>query len=107
MLNPAPPAPSTPADRFPLLTFVALTDMPHVSDRNGTTIAPYSASIAYRPATGSRDLAWTAQVSGYRVLPNGVVDMDSTCIELNGATDRDLIPDALLARIEGRIPLIP
>ncbi|MEV5784566.1 hypothetical protein AB0L42_26685 [Streptomyces sp. NPDC052287] len=94
------PAQTSSATRFPHVTVLALTDVPHMSDRDGTTIAPYSACITYMSDAVAPDRVWHGQFSGYRVLPSGVVDMETACIVLHSATDRDLIPDGLLARID-------
>ncbi|MCX4581013.1 hypothetical protein OHB41_49575 [Streptomyces sp. NBC_01571] len=103
MLTTVHPAQGPSTGQFPHLAFLTLTDIPHVSDRSGTTIAPYSACIAYEADAIAPRRTWHAQISAYRVLPNGAVDMDPAFIVLHSATDRDLLPDGLLARIEGRV----
>ncbi|MFG2425692.1 hypothetical protein ACGFWD_42785 [Streptomyces sp. NPDC048448] len=91
------------ASGFPRLAVLSLTNVPHMRDRDGTTISPYSACIAYESDAVTPDRIWHGQFSGYRVLPNGLVDMETACIVLHSATDRDLIPDDLLTRIDSRV----
>ncbi|MGW0949893.1 hypothetical protein ACWD4O_46250, partial [Streptomyces sp. NPDC002623] len=41
----------------------------------GPDVAPYSVWVTYRRETGTTEYTWHANVSGYRVLANGVVDL--------------------------------
>lgn len=80
-------------------------DTAHLSN-NGfdLTIAPYSVWITYRRETAATAHTWDANVSGYKVLANGVVDIDAASIELCSETDQDLTPDWLMTLIEDRTP---
>jgi len=82
-----------------------LTDQPQLSDRF-TTIAPYSVWITYRREADATETTWEATVSGYRVLPNGVVDMDGASITLRSTNpfDTDATPEWLMAQIEKYTP---
>ncbi|MFJ4931614.1 hypothetical protein [Streptomyces sp. NPDC088736] len=97
------PAQTSSVSRFPRVTVLPLTDVPYLSDRDGTTIAPYSACITYLSDAVTPDRVWHGLFFGYRVLPGGVVDMETACIVQHSPTDRDLIPDGLLARIDSDI----
>ncbi|MFD3484980.1 hypothetical protein [Streptomyces sp. NPDC058665] len=79
-------------------------DTPQLSDGFDTTLAPYGARITYRRETGASEHTWHASVSGYRVLANGIVDMDATSIELSSTTDTTVTPDWLMRLIEGHAP---
>lgn len=81
-----------------------LADTPQLSNGFDTTLAPYGVWITYRRETGASEHTWTASVSGYRVLVNGVVDMDATSIELWSTTDDTVTPDWLMRLIEGHAP---
>ncbi len=48
--------------------------------------------ITYRRENGAAETTWEAAFSGYRVLPNGVVDMDADSITLRSETDEDRAP---------------
>ncbi|MGX1913544.1 hypothetical protein ACWIID_32595 [Streptomyces phaeochromogenes] len=82
-----------------------LADQPHLSD-HFTTIAPYSVWITYRLEADASEHTWEAAVSGYRVLPNGVVDMDAASITLHSTNPFDLeaTPEWLRALIEKYAP---
>ncbi|MER6958215.1 hypothetical protein [Streptomyces sp. NPDC000618] len=83
-----------------------LADQPHLSDGLRTTIAPYSVWITYRLEAGASEHTWEAAVSGYRVLGNGVVDMDAASITLRSTSPFDLeaTPERLTALIEKYAP---
>jgi hypothetical protein len=59
------------------IEILRLVDTPHLSNGYDKTIAPYSVWITYRRETGATEHTWHANVSGYRVLANGVVDMNA------------------------------
>lgn len=80
-----------------------LADTPHLTD-GGRTIAPYCVWITYRRETGATEHSWHANVSGYRVLANGVVDMDATNIKLWSHVDQDVTPGWLMGLIEKYTP---
>ncbi|TRO56202.1 hypothetical protein [Streptomyces sp. IB201691-2A2] len=82
-----------------------LEDQPHLSD-HFTTIPPYSVWITYRLEAGATEHTWDAAVSGYRVLGNGVVDVDSASITLHGTNPFDLeaTPEWLTGLIEKYAP---
>jgi hypothetical protein len=80
-----------------------LTDKPHLSD-HWDTIAPYCVWITYRLETGATEPTWEAVVSGYRVLSNGVVDMDARSITLRSGTGEDVTPGWLTDLIEQYTP---
>lgn len=67
-------------------------------------IAPYSVWITYRREAGATETTWEAAVSGNRVLPNQVVDMDADSITLRSLTDQDVTPDWLTGLIEKYAP---
>lgn len=81
-----------------------LADMPHLSDGFRTTIAPYGVWLTYRRETGATDYTWHANVSGYRVLPNKVVDMDAASISLWSTTPGVDVPGWLMKLIEKYAP---
>lgn len=65
-----------------------LAHTPHLTNSHGgLTIAPYSVWITYRREADQPDHTWHAAVSGYRVLPNGVTDMDAQSITLRSDDD--------------------
>ncbi|MEU9190031.1 hypothetical protein AB0D14_36960 [Streptomyces sp. NPDC048484] len=81
-------------------------DQPQLSD-HFTTVAPYCVWITYRLEAGATQTTGEAAVSGYRVLPNGVVGMDAASITLHSANpfganpfDADAAPDWLTGLIE-------
>ncbi|WP_157874546.1 hypothetical protein [Streptomyces sp. AcH 505] len=76
------------------IQILRLTSTPHLSG-GLDTIAPYSVWITYRLNTGANQHTWTAAVSGYRVLRNGVTDMDAASIVLTNLADQDTTPDWL------------
>ncbi|MFE1930625.1 hypothetical protein ACFW95_09665 [Streptomyces sp. NPDC059474] len=78
-----------------------LADTPHLSNSFDKTIAPYSVWITYRREAGVTEHTWHADVSGYRVLANGVVDMDATSVD-PGRRGRD--PHWLTGLIEKHTP---
>ena len=80
-----------------------LADKPHLSDQ-WDTIAPYCVWITYRLEAGATEPTWEAVVSGYRVLSNGVVDMDAHSITLRSGTDEDATPGWLTDLIEQYTP---
>jgi hypothetical protein len=86
------------------IEILRLADTPHLSNGSGTTIAPYSVWITYRRETGATEHTWNANVSGYKVLANGVVDMDATSIKLWSQADQDITPDWLMTLIADRTP---
>lgn len=47
--------------------------------------------ITYRRENGAAETTWEAAFSGYRVLPNGVVDMDADSITLRSETDETVL----------------
>ncbi|MGW0647683.1 hypothetical protein ACWD4T_02570 [Streptomyces umbrinus] len=67
-------------------------------------IAPYVVWITYRREADATETTWEAVVSGNRVLPNGVVDMDAASITLCSQTDQDVSPDWLASLIEKYVP---
>jgi hypothetical protein len=81
-----------------------LADTPHLSDDFRTTIAPYGMWLTYRRETGATDYTWHANISGYRVLANGVVDMDSASISLWSTTPGIEAPDWLMGLIKKYAP---
>ncbi|AVH61772.1 MULTISPECIES: hypothetical protein [Streptomyces] len=81
-----------------------LADTPHLSNNFDLTIAPYSVWITYRRETGASEYAWDANVSGYRVLANGVVDMDPANIHLWSGPYQQDTPDWLMDLIERFAP---
>ncbi|WP_069874450.1 hypothetical protein [Streptomyces malaysiensis] len=81
-----------------------LADTPHLSDGFNKKIAPYGVWITYQRDTGASEYTWHANVSGYRVLANGVIGTDATHIELWSQTDEDDTPDWLMGLIEDRAP---
>lgn len=86
------------------IEILRLADAPHLSNGFDITIAPYSVWITYRCETGAPECTWNANVSGYRVLANGVVDMDATSIKLWSQADQDITPHWLMTLIEDRAP---
>ncbi|AVH61865.1 MULTISPECIES: hypothetical protein [Streptomyces] len=98
----APPAERLAQQRTEILH---LADRPHLSD-HFTTIAPYSVWITYRLEAGASEHTWEAAVSGYRVLPNKVVDMDAASITLRSTNPFDLeaTPEWLTDLIEKYAP---
>lgn len=82
-----------------------LTDKPHLSN-HWETIAPYCVWITYRLEAGASESTWEAVVSGYRVLHNGVIDMDATSITLRSTNpfDVDATPEWLTDLIEQYAP---
>ncbi|WP_328825968.1 hypothetical protein OHT77_01020 [Streptomyces sp. NBC_00252] len=80
-----------------------LADKPHLSDR-WDTIDPYCVWITYRLEVGATEPTWEAVVSGYRVLSNGVIDMDARSITLRSGTDEGATPDWLTGLIEQYTP---
>lgn len=82
-----------------------LADTPQLADPVfDLKIAPYVVWITYRRETGATETIWEAAVSGYRVLPNGVVDMDARSITVRSGTDRDVTPEWLMGLIEKYVP---
>jgi len=82
-----------------------LTETPQLADPVfDLRIAPYCVWITYRREAGATETTWEAAVSGYRVLANGVVDMDARSITLRSGTDRDVTPDWLMGLIEKYAP---
>lgn len=77
-----------------------LADTPQLSNGFDLTIAP---STGCGSPTGAREYTWNANISGYRVLANGVVDMDATSISLWN-DDRDITPHWLMGLIEKYAP---
>lgn len=96
---------ATPVERLAQLhtEILNLPDKPHLSDR-WDTIAPYVVWITYRLEAGAATSSWEAVVSGYRVLANGVVDMDAASITLRSGTDQDVTPEWLAGLIEQYAP---
>ncbi|MFD3931743.1 hypothetical protein [Streptomyces sp. NPDC058614] len=86
------------------IEILRLADTPQLSNDFDLTIAPYGVWITYRRETGASETTWNANVSGYRVLHNGVVDMDATHINLWSHVDQDITPDWLRGLIEDRAP---
>lgn len=86
------------------IEILRLADTPHLSNGFDRTIAPYGVWITYRRETGASEYTWHANVSGYRVLANGVVDMDLAHLELWSQADEDVTPDWLMGLIEDRAP---
>ncbi|MFJ9380327.1 hypothetical protein [Streptomyces sp. NPDC101455] len=82
-----------------------LADKPHLSN-HWETIAPYCVWITYRLEAGASETTWESVVSGYRVLSNGVVDMDATSITLRSTHpfDMDATPEWLTDLIEQYTP---
>ncbi|MGW1364953.1 hypothetical protein ACWCQP_47105 [Streptomyces chartreusis] len=82
-----------------------LTDKPHLSD-HGETIAPYCVWITYRLEAGATTHTWDVNVSGYRVLANGVVDMDAASTHLHSTNpfDAEATPKWLMDLIERYAP---
>ena len=60
--------------------------------------------LTCRRETGATDYTWHANVSGYRVLANGVVDMDSASISLWSTTPGIDVPDWLMGLIKKYAP---
>ncbi|MCQ8835832.1 hypothetical protein [Streptomyces malaysiensis] len=86
------------------IEILRLADTPHLSDGFNKKIAPYSVWITYQREPGASEYTWHANVSGYRVLANGVIDMDATHVELRSQTDKDVTPGWLMGLIEDRAP---
>lgn len=86
------------------IEILRLADTPHLSNDFDLTIAPYSVWITYRRETGASEYTWDANVSGYRVLANGVVDMDSRSIHLWSTTPYNDAPAWLMGLIEKYAP---
>ncbi|MFI1031261.1 hypothetical protein [Streptomyces sp. NPDC020951] len=81
-------------------------DQPRLSSGFRTAIAPYSVWITYRLETGASEHTWEAAASGYRVLGNGVADMDAAGIHLHSTNpfDMEATPEWLMTLIEKYAP---
>ncbi|WP_333745879.1 hypothetical protein [Streptomyces sp. IBSBF 2950] len=88
------------------IEILRLADTPHLSNNFDLTLAPYGVWITYRREAGASEYTWHANVSGYRVLANGVVDMDAAHIELWSTTPAPYndVPDWLMGLIEKYAP---
>jgi hypothetical protein len=86
------------------IEILRLADTPHLSNDFDLTLAPYSVWITYRRETGASEYTWDANVSGYRVLANGVVKTDSHSIHLWSTTPGNDTPDWLTGLIDRYAP---
>lgn len=102
--NPAAPTMTVEPLAQQHIEILRLADMPHLSNGSDLKIAPYCVWITYRRQAGASEYAWDANVSGYKVLVNDVVDMDAVNIHLWSETDRDITPDWLMALIKQFAP---
>ncbi|WP_199546362.1 hypothetical protein [Streptomyces sp. N35] len=81
-----------------------LAGTPHLSNHFDLTIAPYAATITYRREADASEYSWDATVSGYRVPPNGVADMESRSIHVWGGPCPSATPNWLLILIKRYAP---
>ncbi|MFF7986956.1 hypothetical protein ACFZDK_49120 [Streptomyces sp. NPDC007901] len=87
------------------IEILRLADRPHLADPTfDLRVAPYVAWITYRREAGATETTWEAAVSGHRVLPNGVVDMDARTVTLRSGIDEDVTPAWLMGLIEKYAP---